>query len=315
MQLEITDCSLAEILNHIESLMAPFAAEKGLRFELTEQTILPPMIRTDTVRLRQCLTNLINNAIKFTDSGHVLVRASLIQTDDKPFVRFEVEDTGPGIPAEVQEKIFEAFEQADGSTTRKYGGTGLGLTITRHLTELLGGKLSLISESGKGTIFTIEIPANIDIHNQAVQNRRNFPIPQKRCKVLSERFEGHILVAEDVRTNQVLIRILLEQLGLKTTVVDNGQSAIEQALMHTFDLIIMDMQMPTLNGFDATRQLRKRGIKIPVIALTAGAIKGDQQKCLAAGCDEYLAKPIDRKQLVAILAQYLPAAKPANQIS
>ncbi len=315
MQLDIADCSLVEILNHMESLMTPFAAEKGLRFEVREQTVLPPVIRTDPIRLRQCLTNLVNNAIKFTDTGHVLVRTALTQTDGKPFIRFDIEDTGPGIPAEVQDKIFEAFEQADGSTTRKYGGTGLGLTITRHLTELLGGKLSLTSEPGKGTIFTIEIPANIDIQNQTAQNRRNFPILQDREHTLPDRFEGHVLVAEDVRTNQVLIRILLEQLGLRTTIVDNGQSAIEQVLSKAFDLIIMDMQMPTLNGFDAARQLRKRGIQTPIVALTAGAIKGDQQKCLAAGCDEYLAKPIDRKQLIAVLAKYLTAVKPVPQTS
>jgi PAS domain S-box-containing protein len=313
MTLEITDCSLAELLNEIESLMTPFAKTRGLRFEMLEPTVLPQTIRTDPVRLRQCLTNLINNAIKFTSSGHVLVRSTLIESADAPFLRFEVEDTGPGIAPEAQERIFEAFEQADGSMTRKFGGTGLGLTITRRLTEMLGGKISLVSELGKGSVFAIEIPVNVDVQKQPAQNRRNFPIPGQSSDPLPQRFQGKVLVAEDIRTNQALIRTLLQQLGLSTTIVSDGQDAVEKVMNADFDLIILDMQMPRLNGFDAARFIRTQGITTPIIALTAGAIVGDREKCLAAGCDDYLSKPITRQGLVAALAQYLPAAAPADQ--
>jgi two-component system, sensor histidine kinase len=313
MTLEITECSLAELLNEIESLMTPFAKTRGLRFEMLEPTVLPQTIRTDPVRLRQCLTNLINNAVKFTESGHVLVRTTLTESADAPFLRFEVEDTGPGIAPEAQERIFEAFEQADGSMTRKYGGTGLGLTITRRLTEMLGGKLTLVSELSKGSVFAIEIPANIDIQNQTAQNRRNFPTPGESSDPLPQRFQGTVLVAEDIRTNQALIRTLLQQLGLSTTIVSDGQAAVEKALEISFDLIILDMQMPRLNGFDAARFLRNQRVNTPIIAVTAGAIVGDREKCLAAGCDHYLSKPISRQGLVAVLAQVLPAAAPADQ--
>jgi CheY-like chemotaxis protein len=288
--------------------MAPFAQTKGLRFEMIEPTVLPQTVRTDPVRMRQCLTNLVNNAIKFTESGHVIVRTTLTESSGKPFLRFEVEDTGPGIDPRVRDKIFEAFEQADGSMTRKFGGTGLGLTITRHLAELLGGSLTLTSELGKGSIFAIEIPADADIQNRPVQNRRNFPIPAETPESLPRQFQGRVLVAEDVKTNQVLVRILLNQVGLQPVIVDDGQAAVEQALRHEFDLILMDMQMPRLNGFEAARKLRKQGFRTPIVALTAGAIKGDERKCIEAGCDEYLTKPIDRKELLRVLGQYLKAA-------
>jgi len=308
MTLEFTECSLAGLLNEIESLMAPFAQTKGLRFEMIEPTVLPQMIRTDPVRLRQCLTNLVNNAIKFTEAGHVIVRTTLTESAGKPLLRFVVEDTGPGIDPRVQDKIFEAFEQADGSMSRKFGGTGLGLTITRHLAELFGGSLTLTSELGKGSTFVIAIPANTDIQNPPAQSVHHFPIPQKSSTPLPQQFQGRVLVAEDVKTNQVLVRILLNQVGLEPVIVEDGQAAVEQALRHEFDLILMDMQMPRLNGFEAARKLRKQGIRTPIVALTAGAIKGDEQKCLEAGCDEYLTKPIDRKKLLQVLAQFLPAA-------
>jgi PAS domain S-box-containing protein len=308
MTLEFTECSLESLLNEIESLMAPFAQTKGLRFERIEPRALPQMIRTDPVRLRQCLTNLVNNAIKFTESGHVIVRTTLTESAGKSFLRFEVEDTGPGIDPQVQGKIFEAFEQADGSMTRKFGGTGLGLTITRHLAELFGGSLTLTSELGKGSTFVIAIPANTDIQDPPVQSVHHFPISQKSSTPLPQQFQGRVLVAEDVKTNQVLVRILLNQVGLQPVIVDDGQAAVEQALRHEFDLILMDMQMPRLNGFEAARKLRKQGIRTPIVALTAGAIKGDEQKCLEAGCDEYLTKPIDRKELLRVLGQYLKAA-------
>jgi signal transduction histidine kinase/ActR/RegA family two-component response regulator len=307
MQVEITDCSLPDLLDHLDALMRPIADKKGLHFEVLEQTALPSVIQTDPIRLRQCLTNLVNNAVKFTESGHVLIRVVWTQVGEKPFVRFDVEDSGPGIAPEARERIFEAFEQADGSTTRRYGGTGLGLTITRHLTHLLGGTLALVSEPGKGSVFTIEIPAP-GVLEQPSSRSGNTPTPEKVSLPETRKFQGHVLIAEDVRTNQVLIRILLEQFGLQITLAEDGQAAVDQTMNKTFDLILMDMHMPRMTGFDAVRILRKRGIRTPIVALTASVIPSDQQTCRAAGCDDFLAKPIDRRELVRVLAQYLPAA-------
>ncbi|NLH17481.1 MAG: PAS domain S-box protein [Phycisphaerae bacterium] len=310
MTLEFTDCSPAELLNEIESLMTPFAKTKGLRFEMLEPTALPQQIRTDPVRLRQCLMNLVNNAIKFTEAGHVIVRTMVSESGGKPFLRFEVEDTGPGIDPAAQKRIFEAFEQADGSMTRKYGGTGLGLTITRHLTELMEGTLTLTSELGKGSTFVIEIPADMKDHGRAVRNRHDVQDPEESSETMPRHFQGRVLVAEDVKTNQMLVRILLNQVGLQPVMVEDGQAALEQALRHDFDLILMDMQMPRLNGFEATRKLRHQGVRVPIVALTAAAIKGDEDKCLQAGCDEYLTKPIDRTELHRVLTKYLQVVEP-----
>lgn len=228
-------------------------------------------------------------------------------------LRFEVEDTGLGIDPMAQKRIFEAFEQADGSMTRKYGGTGLGLAITRHLAELLGGDLSVTSELGKGSIFVLAIPAGNDREIQSVEKCPHGRISEDSNSSGPRRFQGRVLVAEDVKTNQMLVRILLNQAGLQPMIVDDGQAALEQALRHDFDLILMDMQMPRLNGFEAARKLRRQGIRTPIVALTAAAIKGDQEKCLESGCDEYLTKPLDRKELHRVLARYLRVAEPLQQ--
>jgi two-component system CheB/CheR fusion protein len=303
MTIEITKCPLADIIARIESMMHSFAAEKGIGFAIIEKGRLPANILTDSARVSQCLINLVNNAIKFTKQGHVYVNISMEDHNGKCFIRFEVEDTGIGISSEYQQKIFESFSQEDGSASRKYGGTGLGLAITRKFAELLGGTITLTSEKDKGSVFAFVIPANIDMADQPLLDRdsarHEAGINKQAC------FRGHVLLAEDVKSNQMLMKALLEKMGLKTTFADNGAEAVDKAKGQSFDLIFMDIHMPQMDGYEATRTLRDNGIKTPIVALTANAMEGDEKKCLDAGCDNYLSKPVIYTKLVAILSKFL----------
>jgi CheY-like chemotaxis protein len=289
-------------------MMHSLAVEKGLVFDIREKTSLPANIHTDPDRLQQCLVNLTNNAVKFTRQGHVYLNVSLEDRSGEPFIRFDVEDTGIGIPADMQDKIFDSFTQADESLSRKYGGTGLGLAITSQLAELLGGELTLTSAEGKGSVFSLVIPAGLDVTKQPPLNRS---VVIQRLDTDGEEtaqpcFSGHVLVAEDVEGNQMLLKTLLKKMGLEVTIAADGNEVLQKALTREFDLILMDIQMPYMNGYEATKALRKEGITIPIIAQTAYVMKDDDKKCLEAGCDDYLGKPIIHSQLVAILGKYLP---------
>jgi PAS domain S-box-containing protein len=308
LKIEPRDCPMERTLFAIESMMHSLAREKGLEFDIRENGNLPANIHTDPDRLQQCLVNLTNNAIKFTRQGHVYLNIALEDRSGQPYIRFDVEDTGIGIPAEMQDKIFDSFTQADESHTRKYGGTGLGLAITSQLAELLGGELTLTSEEGKGSVFSLVIPAGLDVTKQPVLNRRvvTQDLDMGGKKTAQPRFSGHVLVAEDVEGNQAMIKSLLNKMGLEVTIAADGNEVLQKAFTRQFDLILMDIQMPYMNGYEATKALRKEGITTPIIAQTAYAMKGDDKKCFEAGCDDYLAKPIVRSQLVEMLAKYLP---------
>ena len=309
LNVEITDCSLGKLLNSLESMMKPQAMQKSLDFQIGQGNDLPAHIQSDPYRLQQCLVNLVSNAIKFTDQGHVYVETSLHEGNNQHLIRFDVEDTGIGIPQQNQATVFESFTQADGSIARKYGGTGLGLTITRQLAELLGGELTLTSEPGKGSIFSLVIPTGVDMSKQVLIDRHNEidHSAEESGKMEPRGFSGKVLVVEDVETNQILIEMMLSKMGLEVTIAEDGNQALQKVLSQSFDLILMDMQMPHMNGYEATRVLRRQGYKTPIVALTADAMKGDDQKCMEAGCDGYLTKPIDRRELPRMLAKYLPA--------
>ena len=306
LDVEIGQCRLDRLLNSIESMMRPQAEEKSLEFLVAANGALPPVIRTDALRLRQCLVNLVHNAIKFTDHGHVCINANLQQDNRKAHIRFDIEDTGIGIAAEDRQTIFESFVQAK-NHPGSFAGTGLGLTITKHLAGLLGGSLSLTSELGRGSVFSLVIPAGVDID---ATRPAESPAPQPK-ESLEEiglggvTFEGRVLVAEDTQTDQMLIKLLLEKMGFDVTVVRDGREAVGKAHNGQFDLIFMDVHMPNMDGCEAARALRKKNVATPIIALTADAMKGDDRKCLAAGCNDYLPKPIERKWLLCILQKYL----------
>ncbi len=307
-----TECRIGDLLGEIESMLRPMAIGKQIVFDVLQCDFLPEVICIDPVRIRQCLINLINNAIKFTEKGHVFVSVTLQNMDERPFLRFDVEDTGIGIPKEKQKLIFDSFTQADGATTRKYGGTGLGLAITKKLASLMGGRIELHSEPGKGSVFTLLVPAGVDWPDVDTALWNKYKLIDELIEMTDTEkgscmFSGKILVAEDNPSNQKLITILLQKIGLEVTIADDGSKAVEKCGSETFDLILMDMQMPNMNGYDATRQLRKQGVKTPVIAVTANAMMGDEEKCLEAGCDGYISKPIDRAKLNDVISQYLGA--------
>ena len=306
LDVEIIDCSVKELLCYIDSSISHITREKGIDFDVVLKTEVPVDIKTDPTRLRQCLLNLSTNAIKFTESGFVKINISLEDREDVPFVRFDVVDTGIGIPADKQEGIFDNFTQADASTTRKFGGTGLGLAITKELAGLLGGDLALTSEEGKGSTFSIAIPVNVDVNSSEMMNGPEWKQPVEEIDIASSaRFTGRILVAEDDPVNQMTVKAILEKTGLEVTIVNNGVEAIDKATSEQYDLILMDMQMPKMGGCEATRRLRKQNCTLPIIALTANVMKSDIEKCFDAGCNEFQAKPIDRAGLFGTIAKYL----------
>ncbi len=312
LETEIIEVETESFLAELGSVLRPLTRDKELAFEILRCDELPAVIKTDPVRVRQCLINLVGNAVKFTEKGHVFVNIQIDRRDDTDYIRFDVEDTGVGIPPDKQQQIFEAFSQADNTTTRKYGGTGLGLTITRQLAGLLGGKLTLSSEPGKGSVFRLSIPAGVDVQKTAKSDPYNAldkmlqdDASVRPCEPVQRHLDTRILVVEDTRANQALIRVVLERMGVEVVLAEHGQEALDCLEREHVDLVLMDMQMPVMNGYDATRQLRRKGHTLPIIALTANAMKGDDQKCRQAGCDDYLSKPIDRQKLIAALERHL----------
>lgn len=308
--LENRRCLVAGLLDEISGLMRHRAAEKGLTFETGLDSGVPAVICTDPTRLRQCLLNLASNAIKFTEHGGVRVIVTLESSEDEPMLCFAVEDSGDGIAEDKLDTVFETFVQADGSTTRKYGGSGLGLSITRQLAELLGGNVSVKSQVGRGSVFALRVPVGVVVDINSVEAAEESTEGRDACaEGLSSsneiRYSGKVLVAEDNVANQRFMTLLLEKMGLEVSVVANGLEVLDMWSSEEFDLTFMDIQMPDMNGYEATAGLRARGIDGPIIALTAGAMKGSQEKCVACGCDEYLSKPINIHELREVLGRYL----------
>jgi|GEM_PF-2428001 len=315
LECETLDVPLVDLLAHVDALLGPEARTKDLRFQIELGSGVPTLIRTDPTRLRQCLINLVSNAIKFTPAGTVRIRVARDDHRDHPGVRFEIEDTGIGIAPENHSRIFESFVQADHGTTRQYGGTGLGLTITRQITRLLGGSLSLSSEPGTGSVFSLWLPIGID-PNTLVELPAG-PLPAtnlSRTMVASHRLQGRVLIAEDNAASAALTELLLKRAGLKTVVVADGQAALKQAAFQHFDLILLDIEMPRLNGLQTARALRERGNRAPLIALTARTLKSELDACLAAGCCECLVKPISGQTLNALLRRHLSAQSSPPQL-
>ncbi|MCP4674276.1 MAG: response regulator [Deltaproteobacteria bacterium] len=258
----------------------------------------------DSVRVRQVLTNLVGNAVKFTHEGHVKIVATIDEGQDEAVITLGVEDTGIGIEADTLEHIFDRFTQADGSTTRKFGGTGLGLAISRQLVELMGGDLSVSSSKGDGTRFwfTISMPrcsrADVD---QDLLSRTSMPPPPDDAKKTS------VLLVEDNKFNQVVATRMLEKLGCSVEVADDGRIALEM-IERDFQLIFMDCQMPVMDGYEATRRIREKegaGLRRPIVAMTANAMAGDKERCFEAGMDGYLSKPISIEGILAVLEKHL----------
>ena len=300
-------------VDDVTQLLRPRALEKGLDLSVEYAPGLPDVIETDPGRLRQVLTNLVANAVKFTAAGRVRILVDLDPADAK--LRFRVADTGPGIPAESQKHLFQPFTQLDVSTTRRFGGTGLGLAICRQLVDLLGGELGVISpapersaDGGPGSIFWFSLPATVPTGavRSAARHATAIPTPDKRKRSSFCR----VLVAEDNPVNQMVIRAMLRKLGVEATLVADGRQAVDAVAATPFDLVLMDCQMPVMDGFEATQIIRSGSEARPVIvAVTANAMAGDAERCRAAGMDDYISKPISVRELRRVLSPWLDEAE------
>ena len=306
LDVEMVACDAAKLVEEVKTLMEGEAGKKGLDFAIRLEKI-PKCIYTDPVRVRQCLLNLVSNAVKFTEQGHVYINVS-VEGEGKEWLRIEVEDSGIGIAAEKQELIFESFSQADNDTASKFGGTGLGLAITRRLTRLLGGNVQVQSEVGKGSVFSITLPTGLDLNfgDTIDADAETGSGERVQGEGVKQKYTGKVLVAEDEASSQLLMDLLLRKTGADVEIVNNGRKVVKQASSEKFDLILMDMQLPEMDGFEVARQLRAEGISVPIIAITADVRKGMRGRCIEAGCNEYLSKPIARKQLYKMIEKYLP---------
>jgi signal transduction histidine kinase/DNA-binding NarL/FixJ family response regulator len=327
LQVERLECQVAQVVAEVESLMRARARGKGLDFNIEYAGPLPATVQSDPTRLRQILINLVGNAIKFTDRGSVRLRIGLADNrtaasaDGQAHLRFEVIDTGIGMTPEQIAKVFKPFTQADETMARRFGGTGLGLAISQRLAEMLGGTVTAESRPGEGSTFTATIATGplagvplvrpdgpwVPAEPPGPPNR-NAEVKLTACR---------ILLAEDGPDNQRLISFVLKKAGAEVVTVENGALAVDRALAargedRLFDVILMDMQMPVMDGYTATQLLRSQGYTYPIIALTAHAMQGDRDKCLAAGCDDYATKPIDRQILVETVNHHVNRGKIAR---
>ncbi len=308
---ELIETPLIEVLCEVERLSRPKTAGRGVMLIAKLSTPVPDRILSDPTRLRQILMNLVGNAVKFTEHGTIVINASVNASTANTSLVIDIEDTGTGMTIEQSRTLFDAFSQADNTITRKHGGTGLGLTISRRLANLMGGDVTLQrSEMGQGSCFRLVLPL-IPVADSSIVDRLETQVvspvssPTAKIQVL-----GRILFAEDGLDNQRLISFLLKKAGATIDIAENGQVALElldkaNESNNSYDLLLTDMQMPVMDGYRLASTLRSRGVKMPIIALTAHALSDDRQKCLDAGCDDYLSKPIDKNSLLAVCAKWI----------
>ena len=301
LRIEAIPFDLRETVEAVVSLLTAKAEAKQIRLRAKIAEGTPQHVTGDPGRLRQVLTNLIDNALKFTEQGFVMVHVAPVPGPDGiSTVSFTIRDSGIGIPKDKLASIFEKFTQADTSTTRKFGGTGLGLTICRQLAELMGGAITATSEPGSGSTFALTIP----FKQPAAQVE-----PAASAASTPGRLSGKVLLAEDYPANQRIARWMLERLGLEVTLAEHGKQVLDQLARDRFDLILMDCQMPEMDGYDATRAIRTSAAPyagMPIVAMTAAALATDRDRCLAVGMNDYVSKPVQQEDLARVLARWLP---------
>ena len=294
-------CSPKEICDEIISTMLVNANDKGIGLQFNLDKDIPIEIKTDALRLKQILINLIGNAIKFTEQGSVTLKLEREKKADHSELVMTVSDTGIGISDEKLKAIFEPFTQADGSLTRRFGGTGLGLTVSKRLAEQLGGDIIASSQQGKGSQFCLILPFDCERRRaDPISVAPKIEVPEHKTANL--RLNYRILLAEDEKVNQHFVSAMLRKAGATVDVVDDGLAAYSKVIEQfnagsPYDVVLMDMQMPELDGYQATRKLRDNGYDKPIIALTAHAMEGDRKKCTDSGCSDYTTKPIRKPVL------------------
>jgi signal transduction histidine kinase/DNA-binding LytR/AlgR family response regulator len=303
-----------QIVSDVVSLMRVTAAEKKLKLEVLYASPIPAVIQTDPTRLRQILVNLVGNAIKFTQSGEVKMVLKVAEgfTPEQPCLEFTVIDSGIGMTPPQMQSLFKPFTQADSSTTRRFGGTGLGLTICRQLAQKLGGDIAVESQPGVGSRFVLTV-ATGDLRGiPMLREYREVMKPEDSAAKAEQTpaLRGRVLLAEDGVHNQRAITFYLQKAGAEVAIAENGKIACNMAMaaLHSgkpYDVILMDMQMPEMDGYEATSSLRQRGYQGPIVALTAHAMSHDRDRCIKAGCTDYVSKPIDRRKLIETVAKHL----------
>ncbi|MGZ3781002.1 MAG: ATP-binding protein [Pseudobdellovibrionaceae bacterium] len=301
-ELELMEVNLLELLNDVTGVLSLQAQKKGIELKLQVDGVVPEKIITDPTRLRQILSNIIGNAIKFTSKGWVKV--SLKVAPERNEVQFFIEDTGEGIEVENIEKIFEPFVQADSSHTRRYGGTGLGLVLSRKIARTLGGDVVLLkSTPQRGSVFQISIALKVKASARSLSRNSEF----SQDLAVTHIHDAKVLVTDDSADNLLLVSKLLSSEGVQVEVASSGEEALKkiEGTAADFNLILMDIQMPGMDGYEVTRKLREKGWKRPIIALTAYAMRDDFEKSLASGFDDHLVKPIRKNELVAVIAKHL----------
>ena len=310
--LEACDFDLQAALREVVGLMIPQARQKGLDLSLSYPDELPDWFRADAGKIRRIALNFINNALKFTANGSVAV---IVDAVDRPpgqvNVRIAVRDTGIGLSAEQQTRLFEKFSQADSSTTRKYGGTGLGLAICKQLAEMMGGAVGVVSAPGTGSTFWAALPL------KPVARPENAPTPEATEASPHRRWQGRVLVVEDNPINQKILHHLLKRRGLTVDTATNGRDAVAMVLKTRYSMVFMDCQMPEMDGYQATGEIRSHEgqcalPRTPIVAMTANAMAGDRELCLRAGMDDYLSKPLTVTELERVLSHWGLTANTSN---
>ena len=303
LEIEHINFSPLKLLSDIEMVASSQSVDKDITFDVHYDFPLPAEINSDPFRLKQILYNLCSNAVKFTEHGYVGLNISCDASAQLMY--FEVVDTGIGIKEENIERVFQSFSQADMSISRKYGGTGLGLTLSKELAEMLGGTITVESKIGVGSRFLLSIGTGALDKVEYIDSIGQLPEIDANTSIEIPDLSGRVLVAEDNEDNQRLISLLIRRTGVEVIMASNGEEAVEKALNNPVDLIFMDMQMPVMDGIDATRILREKKFGKPIIALTANAMKEDRIRCYSAGCTGFLSKPVDFRGLYDVLLEHL----------
>lgn len=311
LEIEQHDFRLRELLEEVLHEQGVVAEEKGLRLDVAVGADVPDLLVGDSLRVGQVLRNLVGNALKFTDRGGVTIAVRVTRSDgEMARILFAVVDTGKGIPPETQAALFQPYRQGDSGTSRVFGGTGLGLAISKSLCGLMSGTIGVRSEPGKGSDFHFELPFKM-------RSGTAIAAPSAKTRSTPRQRQLNVLVAEDNEDNQLLIELLLKKWGAKFTIVENGERAVAEVEKNDFDLVLMDLEMPILDGFAAVAAIRRReeanGRRVPIVALSAHGLVGYRERCIAAGMDDYLTKPIDADALNALLDSHagtIPAVPP-----
>ena len=325
LDLEIRECSPYQIMKEVMNVLGMKAEQQSLNFELRVNGQIPESIHTDSTRLRQILMNLAGNAIKFTTEGSVRIEAAFLSDRNGPRMTFAVTDTGIGMTSEQAGRLFQQFMQADSSVTRRFGGTGLGLAISKRLAEALGGHITIESQPGVGSTFKFTIATGdvtgVPMLSESEAAERFRTESSRRQLGLRTWFQpARVLVTDDTPANRQLVSLVLRKAGLTVEEAENGAIAVDKAGAGNFDLFLMDMQMPVMDGFTATKTLRDQGLQKPILAFTANITEQDKHRCLVSGCTGFLTKPINIDLLLATIAEYLPTmeappAEPAAAVS